>query len=499
MSASSIAAQRRERADARAAAIVGSARTSPVPSEHSHVPDSQAPAPAPAAGDSVAADLWSQVASPRESTLAGSSRAPDDDMPTDGTQPKPMRAADALRLFEEAQRARREAAAGGGGGSRVDPFPPSAAAASSSASDAATDAAIALAMGDDAYSLIPSSSPAEPVTEDQARLLLEAAARHAEAAARRDAAMGHRVRHQAVESAVAPETAPVVAAANGGMLSAFVTNPTSYAEASRAIAALLAKADETAAEAAAAEAAQDAAANEKAEKLEGGKKKASIATRIVRSVFGGPSGSPIHPWKECPICLELLGTEGNAVQALGCMDAFCRECIATHLDCQAEKGQPMSCPICKREVPEEERNECGESKVLPVKNDQPSVSAASAAGAGGGGGGGGSSAAAPAARPARAPRPPRNTSSAPVDRRPLGQRLATAAVTTAAAMRHAPQLLRSSPEALAAAATALARSNANAGGRRGGGDELEEDSDGDMIFLADGDVVTLDMLVTDDD
>ena len=266
-------------------------------------------------------------------------------------------------------------------------------------------------------------------------------------------------------------------------MNAFVLNPTSYAEASRALKALLEKAEEAAAEAAAAEAAQEAAAADKAALIEGAKKKPSMAARLKRqlttTVFGASTNSGIHPWRECPICLELLGTEGNGVQALGCMDAFCRVCIATHLDCQASAGAEMSCPICKRVVPAEERNECGDAKELPDKHEAGSAAPAASAS---GSTRGGVSSPVDAAVPRQA-----HASAAPG--RTIGQRLATAAVTAAAVVTHAPQLLRSSPEHLAAAAHALAGSGRRGDGAGGGGDD--DDDDGDMVFLDDGEVISL--------
>ena len=120
----------------------------------------------------------------------------------------------------------------------------------------------------------------------------------------------------------------------------------SLAEHSRALRKLLAAAAEYsaevaaehAAEAAAAEAAENAAAAEKASRLEadggggggGGKKtrKSPLSRLMGRK---GSSSEKVHPTKACLICLEPLGTEGG-VQALGCMDAFCRFCIATHIE-----------------------------------------------------------------------------------------------------------------------------------------------------------------------
>ena len=66
---------------------------------------------------------------------------------------------------------------------------------------------------------------------------------------------------------------------------------------------------------------------------------------------------PKHASKECPICLDILGSDGG-VQALGCMDTFCRGCIATHLTRDAH------CPLCKYPVPDVELRQVGPGRVL---------------------------------------------------------------------------------------------------------------------------------------
>ena len=121
------------------------------------------------------------------------------------------------------------------------------------------------------------------------------------------------------------------------------------AEHSKALRLLLKEANEynaeLAADAAAAEEAEKAAAAEKAARIEAAntpdtveaatakepargkkKKKSSGLAKRLRRKGGAKSG--IHPTKSCPICLDPLGTEGG-IQALGCMDAFCRVCIAS--------------------------------------------------------------------------------------------------------------------------------------------------------------------------
>lgn len=75
--------------------------------------------------------------------------------------------------------------------------------------------------------------------------------------------------------------------------------------------------------------------------------------------------------KDCPICLDPLGTNGG-VQALGCMDAFCRECIATHVLQKLTYGDDVQCPLCKRTIPRSEQLACGPGKPLTVSDSDDS-------------------------------------------------------------------------------------------------------------------------------
>ena len=94
----------------------------------------------------------------------------------------------------------------------------------------------------------------------------------------------------------------------------------------------------------------------------GGKRVSRVGKwlRRMSSSSGGaksPSDS-VHPTKACTICLDLLGTEGG-VQALGCMDCFCRHCIALHIATRSRQKHEITCPMCQRAIPEEEQEECG--------------------------------------------------------------------------------------------------------------------------------------------
>lgn len=192
----------------------------------------------------------------------------------------------------------------------------------------------------------------------------------------------------------------------------------SLAEAARAMRLLLDTAAEVSAEAAAAaaaaEAAVEAAAAEKAKRIEaqafeaealapagsrevtrgagdaesgaggargrsgtsGGRRGKSRVGKWLRRLGGGGSGglkSPsdvVHPTKSCMICLDMLGTEGG-VQALGCMDCFCRECIATHIATRVKLKHDVTCPMCQRPIPEEEQEEVGPPPKPPPKPSPP--------------------------------------------------------------------------------------------------------------------------------
>ena len=476
--AGSISAQRRERAARREASrTAGTPPDSPLGVD-ARLPRTHTPAAetAPDANASPANDA--------------------SDAPTAAPAPAaPLSAAAALRAFEAARREQRQREA--------DSSTSCCATTTTSTSATSTSATSAQA----APIRAPAAVTPPAATEQQRCLFEEAAARHAAAAARRDQAIGEASRGGAAI----------------GQPAAVRSLPTSYADAARALQMLLDAAAEAAADAAAAEAAAEAAAAEKAALIEGagpaarGKRGASLATRWAQRLSfnnlfsGAATSSAVHPRLECPICLELLGTEDGEVQALGCMDAFCRSCIATHLDVQAEAGRELCCPICKRVVPPEEHLECGQGRPLPA--EQPHVdsvphTASSAGSAHGNTHASLRQAARPAAHagaPSRAlvgsriadpdepqrRQPPQQPQSQPPARRPaapresITRRITTAAVTAAAVITHAPALLRSSPEHLAAAAHALSR------GRRGAEDDdsEEEDLDGDMVFLGDGTVV----------
>jgi len=75
----------------------------------------------------------------------------------------------------------------------------------------------------------------------------------------------------------------------------------------------------------------------------------------------GPSAAPVSKpdsKHECAICMEPLGSNGG-IQALGCMDAFCRGCIATHIKRQGQLAQQPCCPLCKYPIPDAEVRACG--------------------------------------------------------------------------------------------------------------------------------------------
>ena len=178
---------------------------------------------------------------------------------------------------------------------------------------------------------------------------------------------------------------------------------------------------------------------------------------VFRSAYTSVEGMP-HLFR-------LLGTEGvhgksegGTVQALGCMDAFCKPCIATHLHTQKRNGHEPSCPICKRVVPEEEMEECGPPMRLPeapkakrpgegstapgsqmgaVAEEEEEVEVVVAHQWGG----------FEADDPASHLYQPQQQR-----RESTRQRITSAAVTAAAIVTHAPALLRKSPEHLAAAA-----------------------------------------------
>jgi len=81
---------------------------------------------------------------------------------------------------------------------------------------------------------------------------------------------------------------------------------------------------------------------------------------------GGAAGSD----KECPICMDTLGTEGG-VQALGCMCCFCRKCIATSVGRQRDIGEAVTCPICRYDIPEaEQRAFLGDARQLEDSDDE---------------------------------------------------------------------------------------------------------------------------------
>ena len=81
-----------------------------------------------------------------------------------------------------------------------------------------------------------------------------------------------------------------------------------------------------------------------------------------------PAAAPATvPDKECIICMDPLGTN-EGIQALGCMDIFCKQCIATHIHRQHQLGMPATCPICKYPIPHAEQIECGPSTKQWIEN-----------------------------------------------------------------------------------------------------------------------------------
>ena len=83
-----------------------------------------------------------------------------------------------------------------------------------------------------------------------------------------------------------------------------------------------------------------------------------------------PQSSDAGSGKDCPICMDKLGTEGG-VQALGCMCCFCRTCIATSVGRQQSIGETVTCPICRYEIPEaEQRTFRGHARQLEDSDDE---------------------------------------------------------------------------------------------------------------------------------
>ena len=83
----------------------------------------------------------------------------------------------------------------------------------------------------------------------------------------------------------------------------------------------------------------------------------SSSAVVTRGGDGGGGG------RECPICFDKLGAEGG-VQALGCMDTFCRICIATHVRRQLQIGERVTCPVCRYFVSRDEQVACGPGREL---------------------------------------------------------------------------------------------------------------------------------------
>ena len=62
--------------------------------------------------------------------------------------------------------------------------------------------------------------------------------------------------------------------------------------------------------------------------------------------------------RECPICMDTLGTNGTA-RALGCVHVYCEGCIRQHIATQLQQDRAPVCPVCKRTIPPEEQRACG--------------------------------------------------------------------------------------------------------------------------------------------
>ena len=82
--------------------------------------------------------------------------------------------------------------------------------------------------------------------------------------------------------------------------------------------------------------------------------------RAAPSARTAAAAAAVNSDKDCIICMEPLGTN-EGIQALGCMDTYCKQCIATHIHRQHQLGMPATCPICKYAIPHAEQIECGPS------------------------------------------------------------------------------------------------------------------------------------------
>ena len=82
-----------------------------------------------------------------------------------------------------------------------------------------------------------------------------------------------------------------------------------------------------------------------------------MAEQLLEAGAGRQLASGFEMEVNCVICNELIGTSGP-VQALGCAHAFCRDCIGGYISSVHSREEVARCPICRRDIPEVEQNEC---------------------------------------------------------------------------------------------------------------------------------------------